>query len=85
MTLESVLDALAASFFPSGKGYGGLLLARNAASYIRETFNAYGSIDKIDKKRCNIALPHLLVCNLTFNRLVSKRSGAFLDEPILGV
>ena len=82
MTPESVLDALTGSFFPSGKGYGGLPLARNATSHIRETFSTYGSIDDIDKKRCDIALPHLLMCNLTFNRLARKRFGNFLDEPI---
>ena len=78
MTLESVLDALTTSFFPSGIGYGGLPLARNATSHIKETFSAYGSIDDNDKKRCNIALPHLLKCNLTFNRLARKSSGTFL-------
>ena len=57
MTVESVLDALTTSFFPSGKGYGVLPIARNATSHVRETFNAYGSIDDIDKKRCSIALP----------------------------
>ena len=82
MDLESVLDAITTCFFPSGKGYGGLPLARNATSHIKETFSAYGSIDNIDKKRCDIALPHLLMCNLTVNRLARKRFGNFLDEPI---
>lgn len=85
MTVESVLDALTTSFFPSGKGYGVLPIAQNATSHVRETFNAYGSIDNIDKKRCSIALPHLLLCNLTFNRLAPKRSEKFLDQPIPGV
>ena len=79
MTLESVLDALTTSFFPSGKGYGVLPLARNATSHIRETFNAYGSTDDNDKKRCSIALPYLPTFNLTFNRLAPKRSATFLD------
>ena len=58
MTPESVLDALTTSFFPSGKGYGGLPLARNATSHIRETFSDYGSINDVDKRRCNIALSY---------------------------
>ena len=78
MALESVLTALTASFFPSGKGYGGLPLARSATSHIKETFSAYGSIDDIDKKRCNIVLPHCLMRNLTLNRLARKGSGTFL-------
>ena len=85
MTPESVLDALTTSFFPNGKGFGGLPLVRNATSHVTETFGAYGSIDYIDKKRCNIALPHVLMCNLTFNRLAPKRPGTFLHQPIPGV
>ena len=57
MNLDTVLDALTASFIPGGKGYGGLPAARHARSYIEETFGAYGSIDQVDKKRCNRAPP----------------------------
>ena len=56
MVLDSVLDALTSSFFPDGKGYGGLPAARHAGSYIKETFDAYGFTDPIDNKRCNKSL-----------------------------
>ena len=52
MIPDTVLDALASSFFPNAKGYGGLLAVRHARSYIKETFDAYGFIDSVDKKRC---------------------------------
>ena len=55
--LESVLDALTCSFFPGEKGYGGLAAARDARPYIGTTFGAYGSIDPVDKKRCDTDLP----------------------------
>ena len=54
---ESVLNALTSNFFPGGKGYGGLPAARDAGSYIKETFGAYGFIDPVDKKRCTTKSP----------------------------
>lgn len=55
--LESVLDALTANFFPAGKAYGGLPAARDAVPFIKATFGAFGSIDEVEKKRCDKSLP----------------------------
>ena len=49
MIPESVLNALTGSIFPGGKGYGAL----HDVQFIKGAFDAYGSIDPVDKKRCN--------------------------------
>lgn len=53
MMPDSVLNTLTSRFFPGGKGYGAL---RDAESYLKETFDAYGSNDPVDKRRCNTHL-----------------------------
>lgn len=65
--LDTILDALASSFFPDAKGYGGLSAVRHAGSYIKETFNAYGSIDAVDNKRCSEVCCLRQKTSLTYN------------------